>query len=112
MIDWDALVLGPTHSVFAESATYQQGGGEPFGITVVFDEPTVTVEAAGMGVLSTDPSIGIRLHEFPADFDPNNAQEDTVVLTNRGRHFVVKTGRADSHGGARLKLNEVQAWPS
>jgi hypothetical protein len=45
--------------------------------------------------------LGVRLSQFPAGYDPRNAQGDTFVV--RGVTYVVKDGRPDSHGGAHLE---------
>lgn len=107
MIDWDALVLQPAMGVFGEPATYTPEGGSPFGINVVFDSGYTGVEVGGITAITSAPMVGIRLAEFPGGFDPELAQGDAITITRTGVSYVVKDGRKDSHGGARLDLNRA-----
>lgn len=106
MIDWDGAVLGPLNAVFGEPVTYTPRVGAPFPITGVFDEAYMPVTlVADPPVMSARPVLGVRLSEFPAGFDPEAAQGDHLTITRTGDTFVVKAGKNDSHGHARLELN-------
>lgn len=107
MIDWDAVVLKPVIGTLGEPATYRPATGAAFAITVVFDSGFTGVDAGGLVVTSTSPRVGVRLAEFPASFDAERAQGDRLTITRTGVNYVVKEGRPDSHGGARLDLNRV-----
>lgn len=107
MIDWDSAVLAPCFDVFSEPAQYTPAVGAAFTCNVVFDAGYIGVEIAGLTAMSTAPRVGIRLAEFPSGFDPENAQGDTLIITRTGQSFVVKDGRKDSHGHARLDLNKA-----
>lgn len=104
MVDWDGLVLGPLMEVFGEPVSYTLAGGPTLAITAVFDEAYTPVQLIGdPDVTSAHPVLGVRASEFPANWDAKNAQGDTFVV--RGRTYVVRTGKPDSHGGARLDAN-------
>jgi len=111
VIDWGEVVLAPLMGVFGESATYTPSPGSPvfngtaFPITVIFDNAYVEVgEAAGPGAMSRRPVFGVRLAEFPEGFDPAEAQGDMITRAD-GTIYIVRAGRTDSHGGARLDCN-------
>ena len=107
MIDWDALVLTPVMGVFSQAVDYSIAGGATLALRYgVFDDAYVSVDAlSDRGVTSTMPTLGVRLAEFPAGFNPENAQGDTFTVRATGRVYVVKTGRPDSHGHARFEAN-------
>lgn len=107
MIDWDSAVLKPCFSTLAEPALYTRQGGQPFAVNVIYDAGYMGVEVSGTTIISTDPRVGIRLAEFPVGYDPETAQGDTLSITRTGEAFVVKDGRKDSHGHARLDLNKA-----
>ena len=105
MIDWNALVLGPTMGVFGEPVTYNIGL-QSYALTAVFDEAFTSVDAlSDPGVMSVHPVLGVRLSELPAGYDPENAQGDRFTVGRTGITYVVKSGRPDSHGHARLDAN-------
>lgn len=109
MIDWNTLVLGPLNAVFGEPAQYAQLTtgvlGVPFGITVVFDEAYLPAELGGEPTaISARPVVGVRLSELPIGYAPAKAQGDTVLIQRTGELFVVKSGKTDGHGHARLEL--------
>jgi hypothetical protein len=104
VIDWDTLVLGPLHSVFGEPVPvmYSIAGGAPFGVSGIFDEGARSVRLVTEPEFNeVAPVLGVRLSQFPAGYDPRNAQGDTFVV--RGVTYVVKDGRPDSHGAAHLE---------
>jgi hypothetical protein len=103
VIDWDGLVVGPLMDVFGEPVTYTPAYGSPLSITAIFDEAYTPAGIGELQLISARPVLGVRLSDFPADFDPENAQGDEFTV--RGRVYVVKAGKADSHGGARLEAN-------
>lgn len=106
MIDWNGLVLGPLMDVFGEPVTYTPAGGSPLSITAIFDEAYTPVQlVADPEVNAVMPVLGVQLSQFPAGFDPRNAQGDTFIA--RGKSYVVKNGKPDSHGGARLEANRA-----
>jgi hypothetical protein len=114
-IDWDLLVIGPTVATFGEAVMYSPDGGAPFPITGVFDQAYMVLtpfdaNAAtfsdlqlGSVITTEKPVLGVQLSQFPPLLQPTQA--DTLVV--RGRAYVVKEVRLDSHGGAKLMLNVV-----
>ena len=113
MIDWDELVIAPLHEAFSEPATYSiitPVTVRTFDITVIFDDAAMNVEAGGMIVTTSNPTVGVRLSEFPADYDPELAQGDSIKILRTGDIYDVKRGKKDSKGNARLDLNLIQRW--
>lgn len=112
VIDFSALVLGPAMATFGETVRYTPGlrspiyTGASFEITGVFDHAHIEAgELGNPGVNTTRPVLGVQLSQFPAGYDPENAQKDTFTVIRTGETFVVKSGKKDSHGGARLDAN-------
>lgn len=104
MIDWDRVLLHPVMGVFGEPAVYTPLAGTPLAVDVVFDEAYLPVDAlSDPGVTSVRPVAGVRMAQMPMGYNPADAQGDTIVI--RGKRYVVKTGKVDSHGHARLDLN-------
>jgi len=111
-VDWDALVIGPLHDVFAEPATYTPFVGGSFPITVVFDDAylkEVMFEDASSGVTEVSACVGVRLSEFLSDpvqndqvFIPANPLKRRAAAT-----YVVRQPRTDSRGAARLLLSKI-----
>lgn len=115
MIDWDTNVIGPLMTVFGETVSYTPRSGSPLTITGVFDaefraltplggmlgrEP---LDYGGMGdTASTGPALGVQLSQFAVP----PVQGDT--LTVRGALYQVREVQPDSHGAARLLLNEAE----
>jgi hypothetical protein len=117
-VDWDNLLVGPTVACFGEPVSYQsQSGGSAFPITGVFDEAYRELTPLGAGdvtfsdiqlgsvVTAERPVLGVQLSAFPTGSSP--IQGDTIVI--RGGIYVVREVRSDSHGGAKLMLNQLQA---
>lgn len=111
MIDWDAKVLGPLNAVFGEAVTYTPTGGAALTVNGVFDEAYTPVDVPGdMSAISAHPVFGARVSEFPIGWTAKNAQGDVLVrLPNPalgivGGTYVVKAGKDDGHGHARLEL--------
>lgn len=113
-VNWDSVVIGPLHGVFAEPATYTPAGGASFPITVVFDDAylkEVMFEDASTGVTEVSACVGIRLSEFSAD----PLQNDQVSIpANRSLRrpaatYVVRQPRVDSRGAARLLLSKMSS---
>lgn len=105
MIDWDAHVIGPLVDVFGEQATYTLQFGPSFSVNVVFDEAFQEVDlTAGTGITSVMPVAGVRLSEFPVGWDPENAQGDEIYINSRAASYLIKEGRSDGHGWAKLLL--------
>lgn len=110
-LSFDLLVVEPCIAAFGEQAqgfdlpTYTPAdGGIPFPIDGVFDEAYREVDPiTGSPVSSTAPMLGVRLAAFP----PGVAQAQGDLLTIRGGNYVVREVRVDSHGWARLLLNEA-----
>lgn len=112
MIDWDALVIGPTVGVFGQPVTYIPGAGSPvfdegpFDITAVFDEGYSPADQfSDPSVSTSQPRLGIRLSEFPDGYEAETAQGDTFLVQRTGKTYIVKLGMADGYGGARLDAN-------
>lgn len=110
MIDWDSAVLGPLQGVFGQPAEYTPAGGETVPITVVFDEAYLGVdEATGLPVTTARPVAGVQVSQLPAGYDAGNAQGDLLRIVKTGVLYVVKSGKPDGHGHARLDLNVAPA---
>jgi hypothetical protein len=106
MVDWDVLVLGPLNGVYGEPVTYTPVAGAPFDISGVFDEAYAAVDlGAEPSVISARPVLGVRLSECPSGYDPENAQGDHFTVQRTGVTYVVKAGKTDGHGHARLEAN-------
>lgn len=114
MIDWDALVVGPSTGVFGERVRYWPSINSPifrpagYDIVGVFDNAyTPAGQLAEPGVTSTHPILGVRVADFPPSYDPEQAQNDRFWVERTGKMYVVKAGRTDSHGAARLDAMEA-----
>jgi len=108
VLDWDALVHGPVMQAFGEGAPIQYtiSGGATLSVDGVFDEGARAVRVVmEPEVNEVAPVLGIRLAQFPADFDPRNAKGDTFVA--RGITYVVTDGKPDSHGWAILEATRA-----
>ena len=78
----------------------------PLPIKAIFDDGYFGAGNQGDPLVTTSlPRLGVQMSQFPAAFDPEAAQGDTFVVVRTGKTYVVKTGMADSHGGARLDAN-------
>lgn len=110
-MDWTTVTNDLHRAVmgaFGESVRVQYaiGGAEPIPVDGIFDEgarPLQIVTDPQVNELA--PMLGIQLSQFPPDFDPRNAQDDTFVV--RGRTYIVKDGRPDSHGWAILEATRA-----
>jgi len=111
VIDFDALVLGPSMQVFGALVTYEPALSSPvaaggsFDVTAIFDDGFVSAGEFDQGVITSNPRLGIQLSQFPAGFDPKLAQGDRFTVRKTGRTYVVKLGMPDGQGGARLDAN-------
>ncbi len=113
MIDWDSLVLAPLQQIFGDAppASGQgafiytsKGGPRTFGIGGIFDEAYREVDlVSGTAATTVMPVLGVRLVEFPTP----PLQDDTLVRVLTGESYIVKEVRPDSHGWAKLMLNQV-----
>ena len=105
MIDFDALVVGPTVAVFGEPVLYQPLGAVPYLITAVFDEAYLEQYALDTlmpgNVSNGRPMLGVQLSQFVRP----PLQDDTALVVRTGVTYWVNEVRPDSHGGARLLLN-------
>lgn len=103
-IDWDKAVLGPTISVFGESATYMPAAGGSFAVSGVFDEAYKDVQQIDpLGANEAMPVFGTRLVLFPAP----PQQNDLVRIASVGRVYVVKDVQPDGHGWVKLMLGDT-----
>ncbi len=79
-------------------------------VTGVFDEANVdqfAIENLAPGaVVNTRPVLGVQLSQFAA-FGIEPAQDDVLTRVSNGRCYLVSKVREDSHGGARLDLNNA-----
>jgi hypothetical protein len=106
MIDWDALVVGPTTQAFGEPITYTPLYGRPIAITGVFDDAYLAeamFEDGSSGVTEVSAVLGVQLSQFSVA----PAQNDQVLVPRTGSTFVVRDMRNDSHGWAKLLLSRV-----
>lgn len=111
MVDWDDLVIGPTLDIFGQTVTYTPVNATPLTITAVFDREFLDYDtdsdAARMvgtpgNISATRPVLGVRL----SDFLTAPAQNDTLTVSGLGS-FKVMEVRSDSHGWAKLLLNNL-----
>ncbi len=105
-VDWDAAVLGPVMSVFAEPITYTPAAGAPFSAAGVVDEAYHAI--AGLGedgvALTTEiPVVGVQLSTFLQA----PVQGDQLTVARTGITYAVKEVRSDGHGWAKLMLTYV-----
>lgn len=105
MIDWDALVMAPCEAVFGEPVTFMPAAGAPFAGTGIFDAAYRQIDIAGGQAVTTEcPVLGIRLSAFQSPMQAIPLQGDGLYI--RGKSYVIREVQVDSHGGAKLLLNE------
>lgn len=105
-IDWNSVVIGPLHGVFAEPVTYMPLAGGSFSITGVFDDAylkEVMFEDASSGVTEVSAVLGVQLSQFQA----NPAQNDQLIVISIGARYIVRQPRFDSRGAAKLLLTRT-----
>lgn len=105
-IDWDHLVIGPLHGVFAEPVTYMPLAGGSFQISGVFDDAylkEVMFEDASTGVTEVSAVLGVQVSQF--QFPP--IQNDQLIVIRTGVRYLVRQPRFDSRGAAKLLLSRV-----
>lgn len=108
MVDWDALVHAPLMTVFGERVPvqYSIAGAPAISVDGIFDEGARPLQlVTDPGVNEIVPTLGIRLAQFPADYNPRNSKDDSFVV--RGVSYVVKDGKPDSHGWAILEATRA-----
>lgn len=110
-VNWDSLVNAPALAVYGEAVTYTPAGGPstspgPFPLSGVFDEAYRQIDVYSESpVSSTVPQLGVQLVTFPAGVTP--LQGDRILI--RGASYTVREVQPDSHGWARLLLNEASS---
>lgn len=107
-VDWNSIVIGPLHGVFAEPVTYKPFAGGSFAITGVFDNAylkEVMFEDASSGVTEVSAVLGVQLSQFPAP----PMQNDQLSIPSVNTTYVVRQVRPDSRGAAKLLLNKVSS---
>jgi hypothetical protein len=106
-IDWDTLVIGPLHGIFAESVTYMPFSGAPgLPITGVFDDAylkEVMFEDASSGVTEVSAVLGVQVSQFQT----SPVQNDQLQVKSTGAVYLVREVRPDSHGAAKLLLSKA-----
>lgn len=105
-IDWNSVVIGPLHGVFAEPVTYMPLAGGSLSITGVFDDAylkEVMFEDASSGVTTVSAVLGVQVSQFPSA----PAQNDQLIVLSTGVQYLVRESRPDSHGAAKLLLSRV-----
>lgn len=107
MIDWDALVLAPQVEIFGEPVTFIPAAGDPpFLAAGIFDEAYRQIDIAdGQAVTTECPVLGIRVSAFQSPLQALPKQGDQVNI--RGTSYTIREVQLDSHGGAKLLLNEA-----
>lgn len=120
-IDWDSVVIGPTIGVFGEPALYIIGN-DSFTITGVFDEAYIELTPLGRGgmmdtegfslgspgsITTETPVLGVQLSQFLPWQQPQQGH----MIQIRSAMYNVKEVRPDSHGGAKLLLNQWRRPP-
>jgi hypothetical protein len=106
-IDWATKVVGKVMKVFGEPVTFRPAAGGSFTINGVFDGAyrEVVVEDGNFPTSGTFPVLGVSL----ADFTTPPLQNDQLMIVRTGISYIVREVRDDSHGHARLNLNELSA---
>lgn len=102
-VDWDRLVLGPTHAAFGEPAEISRGGGAPLQVPdAIFDlVPTEVQMPDGRTMVSGfRPTLGIRQASLPEGVVVR--QGDDVQV--RGQSYRVADVQPDSLGHVLLVL--------
>lgn len=109
MLDFDALCHKPVMSALANaSVDYSIGGAQAFTVDGIFDEGARAVRVVtDPEVNEVVPTLGIRLAQFPPDFNPRNAKGDTFVVLQTGVTYNVTDGKPDSHGWAILEATRA-----
>lgn len=103
-IDWDRLVLKPTHAVFGEPADISWGGGAAITVPDAVFDNTVTEIVYGDGRAPStvmQPTLGIRQAALPEGVDIR--QGDRVLV--RGTPYRVQDVRPDALGHLLLVLS-------
>ena len=93
---------------FGESTPVQYTirGGAAFAVDGIFDEGARPLRiVTDPEVNEVAPTLGIRLAQFPADFNPRNAKGDAFIV--RGIAYTVTDGKPDSHGWAILEATRA-----
>ena len=102
-VDWDALVLAPTMTVFADpialTPTVSMPGALAYPARGIFAQRPTRWETAEGGLLTTmETTLGIRLADFPVP----PRQGDSLVRL--GVTWFVWDVNADGQGGASLSI--------
>ena len=99
MIDWDTLLLAPTHQAFGEQVTHYPAAGAARVLTAVFNAAytEVTLED-GMEVASTKPVLNIR-----ASILPRNPEQGDLWNV-RGVLYQTVVAKPDGLGDIRVDL--------
>ncbi len=103
-VDWDALVVGPTVSIFGQIVTVYQSGLAEYHITGVFDEYSQILDAQDSGVVGanvTVPVVGCRV----SDFKRTPAKGDKLKMSGNGKSYTIKNPVFDGKGGVKLELS-------
>lgn len=112
-VDFDALVVGPTMSIFGDSYQYSSPAGT-FQIVGVFNEAYLDIDPLGRGGIASEganwggpgtisgsmPVLGVQMRQFIVP----PAQGDLVLV--KGVTYTVREARPDGQGGALLFLNQ------
>lgn len=103
-VDWDALVLAPAMAVFSDpivlTPTVSQPSAAPFLACGVFAVKQVTVQTAEGEFTDQQPTLGIRLADFPVP----PKQGDSFVRA--GVVWNIYDVQPDGQGGADLVLKQ------
>lgn len=106
-LDLDALVIGPTVSVWGEKGqgkpvpVYRPASGGAFEMDGVFDAQYSSIRFSDGAAISTvSPMLGVRASDFPPSAGP--LQGDRITIRNG--IYVVTDVNPDSHGWIKLIL--------
>lgn len=98
--DMTDSILKRCVSTFRTEATYTPAGGSALAISGVYDRPYQALDPeSGAQVMSTRPTLGIRLADLP------QAPGEGDRLTIGDEAFRVVLSEPDGQGGARLTLS-------
>lgn len=105
-VDWDALVLAPTHAIFGEAILYQSATIGIFALSdAVIDRAYVQVgiDSGGVPVTALRTIVGIRLASCPPGFAPG----DGDMIGARGVTWQIVDEQPDGKGNVVLVLATV-----
>lgn len=103
-MSWAALsncVLNSCLAIMGEAVLHQPKTGGSFERWGVFSEQAKSIDASSLEIITTQPSLGIRL----PNWNPALTQEDRLVI--RGVSFWARHFLPDGEGGGTWLLDKI-----